>query len=92
MINADEFYLHERALSVYASRVTCPSEFMEILSKFHEVKVPLDIDERVIPIVNQQIMLEAAQIAASVLVDEIAKGLPVNHIRMEVLRDLDAER
>jgi hypothetical protein len=83
MINADEFYLHERALSVYAHRVACPSEFMEILSKFHEIKVPLDIDERVISVVNQPIMLGVTKIAASV---EIAKGLPVNHIDMESYR------
>jgi hypothetical protein len=92
MINADEFNLHQSALSVYAHRVTCSAEFMEILSKFQKAGVSLDIYERVIPVINQPMMLELINITASVLVDEIAKGLPVNHIKIELLTDIDAGR
>jgi hypothetical protein len=61
----------------------------EVVSVLSRLKVPCHIDQSVLPLLSKPI-LEAVRIVVDILSDRIDNGLPVEHVMVEPLVDIDA--
>lgn len=68
---------------------TTLASITEVVSVLSRLKVPCHIDQSVLSLLSKPI-LEAARIVVDILSDRIDNGLPVEHVMVEPLVDIDA--
>ena len=82
--------LLQKTMTLYLDRALPRSAVIAKMEEaLNHLSVPYSIDERVIPLLDRA-TLEAANIVITTLADKISSGLPVKHIMVEPLTDVDA--